>query len=449
MRVRAVAVLLVLFSSLSFLSGGFWTFLHSKDKGRDVYRSLEKFAQVYKLVKQNYVEEPTDEAMVDGAIRGMLQELDPHSVYLKVEDFKQMQADTKGEFGGLGIEISKRDGKLTVVSPIEDTPAFEAGILAGDVISKIEDEPTDSLSVIDAVNRMRGKPGEPINITIQRQGVNEPIQKRIVRAVIKVKSVSHEVKDGFGVIKLRQFVERSSTELKNAISKVKKELGNETEMKGLVLDLRNNPGGLLQQAVEVADLFLEEGLIVYTQGRDEEKIAKSYAGRRGTEPSYPIVVLINGGSASASEIVAGALQDHKRAHVIGTQSFGKGSVQHVVPLDDGSGVKLTVALYYTPNGRQIQGSGITPDERVLGPFDVLEITRERDLPGHIKGENEEKAAKEAEKLKKSLEAEGKAVTTLEEARKLAEKGDPQLDRAIAYLKNQIQLAGNELSGKKP
>jgi len=449
MRSNRVFFIVLALSLSAFFAGGSYTFLLSKDRSQDVYKSLEKFARVYDIVKKNYVKEPGDQGLVDGSIRGMLEELDPHSVYLKKEDFQDMQADTKGEFGGLGIEISKKDGMLTVVSPIEDTPAFKAGIKAGDVISKIETQTTAKMSVMDAVRLMRGKPGTKVSIEIRRQGTPAPLNMTVARAVIQVRSVTYEVKEGFGIIKVRQFLERSSKEVKNALTKIEKETGG--DLKGVVLDLRNNPGGLLQQAIEISDIWLKDGLIVYTQGRDEEKASKYFAMGRGTEPGYPLALLVNGGSASASEIVAGALQDQKRAHIIGTNSFGKGSVQNVIPLDDGSGIKLTVALYYTPNGRQIQGAGIVPDEVVKGAVDADEMTKERDLPGHLVGSDEEKAKAQFELEKKSKaeqaikKAEGKiaaekaadkAVEKAAADQKKKDEADPQLDRALAWLKTQ-------------
>lgn len=444
MMLKKISVSILFFSAVAFLSGGTWTYLLSSDRQREAYRNLQKFTQVYDLVKKNYVKEPGDKELVDGAIAGMLSELDPHSVYLRVEDFQEMQADTRGEFGGLGIEIGKRDGLLTVISPIEDTPAFRAGIKAGDVIVKIEDEMTTKMSLPEAVKLMRGKPGSAIRITVKREGVEALIPFSITRAVIQTQSVKHEVKDGFGVIKVRQFLERTSEELRSSIEDIRKQ----GSIKGLVLDLRNNPGGLLSQAIEVADLFLDDGLIVYTQGRDEEKVARNFAVSKGTEPKYPIAVLINGGSASASEIVAGALQDQGRAHIIGTQSFGKGSVQNVIPLEDGSGVKLTVALYYTPSGRQIQGTGIKPDEFVKGPFDPGDIVREKDLPGHIVGE-EEKKEKElmAAQEKQKKEAAKKKSSTKGALSAEQEPEDAQLLAAIAYLKKQTESAKLEVKEK--
>lgn len=434
MRVNRVFFIVFALSMSAFFTGGTYTFLLSKDRQKDVYKSIEKFTRVYDIVRKQYVKSPDDQLLVDGAIRGMLEELDPHSVYLRREDFEEMQADTRGEFGGLGIEIAKRDGMLTVISPIEDTPAFNAGIKSGDVIAKIEGQSTAKMSVIDAVKLMRGKPGTKVNIEIRRANTPDAINLSITRAVIQVRSVTHEIKDGFGIIKVRQFLERSSKEVKNAITKIQSESGG--SVRGLVLDLRNNPGGLLQQAIEISDIFLKEGLIVYTQGRDEEKVIKNFAMLRGTEPNYPVAVLVNGGSASASEIVAGALQDQKRARVFGTTSFGKGSVQHVIPLEDGSGLKLTVALYYTPAGRQIQGAGIVPDEVIKGPNDPEELPKERDLPGHLVGSEEEIAKQRDEKEKAARKSDSTAAADKKKDEKAAAEEDPQLDRALAWLKSQ-------------
>lgn len=437
MNFKRISLSILLVSFFAFLSGGTWTYLLSEDRGREVLKSLKKFALVYDIVKKNYVTEPDDHELVDGAISGMLQALDPHSVYLSKEDFQEMQSDTRGEFGGLGFEVAKKDGLLTVVAPIEDTPASRAGILAGDIIAKIDDQTTVNMSLIDAVKLMRGKPGTSVKVAIKREGVDELIPFSITRAIIQVQTVKWEAKDGFGVVKIRQFSEKAGPELKKALV----ELKSKNSLKGLIIDLRNNPGGLLNQAVEVCDTFVKEGLIVYTQGREKENVSKSYATAKGTEPNYPLVVLINGGSASASEIVAGCLQDHKRAHLLGTQSFGKGSVQNVIPLDDGSGIKITVALYYTPLGRQIQGAGIVPDEVVRGPNDPAAMLKERDLPNHIVGVDEGKAKQEAEKLKQQRAA--AAAKTKKGAGSLASEvtEDIQLDAALNYLKKQTSRSG--------
>lgn len=428
MKLRLSTFVVFGISFFAFLCGGTWTFIYSKAREKEAYEDLEKFIQVYDLVKKNYVKDPEDEILVDGAIQGMLDDLDPHSVYLSKKDFTEMQADTKGEYGGLGIEISKRDDALTVVAPMEDTPASRAGLQAGDIIVKIEDKPTAKMTIFEAVDLMKGKPGTKVNLTIKRESKNEFIPVTIKRAIIKVKSVRAETKEGFPVIRIRQFAEKTADQLREIIKKFKKD----GPVRGMVLDLRNNPGGLLTQAVEVADIFLPEGMIVYTKGREDDQVAKSFAMSKGTEPNYPIVVLVNGGSASASEIVAGALQDHKRAHIIGTQSFGKGSVQNVIPLGDGSGVKLTVALYYTPSGKQIQGEGIKPNEIVRGPNDPEEMPREKDLPNHIIGQNETPKKEESKSKKKD----GKSEVSKTKPSKADENVDVQLDRAILYLKQQ-------------
>ena len=297
--------------------------------------------------------------LVNGAINGMLNSLDPHSAYLTPDLYKDLQSDTQGRFGGLGIEITVKGGILTVVSPIEDTPAAKAGIKPGDQIFKIEEEFTKDMSLVDAVKKMRGLKGTKINLTIKREGVADLIDVTLVRDIIRVQSVrSRTLEPGYGYIRLAQFQERSDRDMQRALEKLAAEKGG---IKGLVLDLRNNPGGLLTQAVRVSDMFLESGLIVYTEGRIESQKQKYFAQKDGTWMDFPIVVLVNGGSASASEIVAGALQDHKRAVVLGTKTFGKGSVQTILPLDDNSALRLTTARYFTPNGRSIQATGIVPD----------------------------------------------------------------------------------------
>lgn len=431
MRMKRSLILVSVLSLFAFLLGGTWTFLLSESSTREVYDKLRLFAKVYDLVKRQYVEEPKDETLVQGAIRGMLEGLDPHSAYMTKEEFAEMQSDSRGEFGGLGIEISKKNGFLTVITPMEDTPAFQAGIKPNDIIVKINDQTTDKMSIFDAVKLMRGKPGTVVEIWVKREGRDSLIPFKLKRAKINVKSVSSKVVDGFLVIKLKQFMEKSADEVR----KILEEAHKKGEIKGLVLDLRNNPGGLLQQAVEISDLFLEKGLIVYTQGRDKVQTDKKFAVAKGTEPNYPLVVLINGGSASASEIVSGALQDQDppRAHIMGTQSFGKGSVQNVIPLEDGSGIKITIALYYTPKNRQIQGLGITPDE-IVEPLEEAFVggIREKDLPGHIVGVNEKpdvKPAEETSKAKPGKKVDASKLTPLE-------KEDYQLAKAVDYLKRQ-------------
>ena len=351
-------LLLVVGTALGFFLSAHWV-PNVAAVGRQDYESLEAFSNILSIVKKNYVEEVDTKNLVNGAINGMLSSLDPHSAYLTPELYKELQSDTQGRFGGLGIEITVKDGILTVVSPIEDTPAAKAGIKPGDQIFKIEQDFTKDMSLVDAVKRMRGLKGTKINLTIKREGVSDLLDFTLVRDVIRVQSVrSRTLEPGYGYIRLAQFQERSDRDMQKALEKLAAEKNG---IKGLVLDLRNNPGGLLTQAVRVSDMFLDSGLIVYTEGRIEAQRQKYFAQKDGTWLDFPMVVLVNGGSASASEIVAGALQDHKRAVVLGTKTFGKGSVQTILPLDDNSALRLTTARYFTPNGRSIQATGIVPD----------------------------------------------------------------------------------------
>jgi carboxyl-terminal processing protease len=350
------------------------------------YQELQLFTDVLTIVQRSYVEEVSIKDLIYGAIEGMLASLDPHSGFMPPEIYKEMKVDTRGEFGGLGIEISLRDGVLTIISPIEDTPASRAGLLAGDQILKIENEYTKDMEIMEAVQLMRGAPGTKITITVMRPTFEKPQQFTMEREIIKVQSVKAKtLEKGFGYVRLTQFQEHTAEDLSKALTKLHEESGG--TLQGLILDLRNNPGGLLDQAVDVADKFLPEGLIVYTQGREADAQMKFSAKRSGTEPDYPMVLLINGGSASASEIVAGALQDHDRAVVMGTQSFGKGSVQTIIPLSDDSGLRLTTAKYYTPSGASIQARGIVPDIEVLQSEikEVQEVDhfREKDLKNHF------------------------------------------------------------------
>ncbi len=395
------------------------------------YQQLQKFSQVMEMVRRTYVEEIADEKLIDGALSGMLSSLDPHSSYMDKEMYSQMTVDTKGEFGGLGIEISSAEGGIRIVSPIEDTPADRAGVKAGDLIVKINGELARDMSLAEAVKKMRGKPGTEIMLTIFRKSEDAPLEIKIVRAIIKVKSVKSDLlAPGYAYLRITQFQERTDSLLKKQIKELKKRAGG--TLSGVVLDLRNNPGGLLNQAVEVSDLFLESGNIVSTKSRAGKNL--TFDARSGDIlKNLPLIVLINGGSASASEIVAGALQDHHRAVLLGTKSFGKGSVQSVVPLPDGTAIKVTTALYFTPSGRSIQATGIEPDitvEQVLvkkgdekkkkkEPF-----ISERALKGHLaNGNGKEKKKKEKTK------AEGPS-----EAMKVRLPQDTQLQRALDLLK---------------
>ena len=355
------------------------------------YRELRLLTDVLSIVRRSYVEEVPMKDLIYGAVNGMLASLDPHSSFLPPDMYRELEIDTSGKFGGLGIEITLRNNVLTVVSPIEDTPADRAGLEAGDIIFKIEGRFTKDMSIMDAVKLMRGPAGSTVTITIMRDAFDKPRDFTLVREVIKVQSVkARTLEEGFGYVRIAQFQERTDSDLQNALNRLRKE--NNDHLSGLILDLRNNPGGLLDQAVKVSDHFLKEGLIVYTEGREEGSQMRFSARAEGDEPGYPMVVLINNGSASASEIVAGALQDNGRAVVLGTQSFGKGSVQTIIPLSDESGLRLTTARYFTPRGTSIQAKGITPDI-VVKPveFKVVDedsVFREKDLLNHFETEGE-------------------------------------------------------------
>ena len=326
----------------------------------DTYKELQTFANVLAIVQKNYVEPVSTKDLINGAITGMLASLDPHSAYLTPDLYRDLEVETRGSFGGLGIEITVKDDTLTVVSPIEGTPAYKAGLQSGDQIIKIDSDFTKGMTLTDAVKRMRGPKGSKIRLTIHREGIPDLFTVTVVRDVIKIDSVKAKpLKDGYAYLRIATFQDGTNDDVDKALDKFDKE--NHGQIKGLVLDLRDNPGGLLNQAVSVSDDFLDGGLIVYTQGRDPSQQQKFFAHKKHDFDDYPMVVLVNGGSASASEIVAGALQDQRRAIVVGTQTFGKGSVQTILPLDDDSALRLTTARYYTPNGRSIQAVGITPD----------------------------------------------------------------------------------------
>jgi carboxyl-terminal processing protease len=393
--IAASAILLSVFSFNAYRS--------ATAAGTD-YESIELFTDVLAIVKKSYVEDVDTKKLIYGAINGMLASLDPHSSFMPPETYKELKIDTKGEFGGLGIEISIKDGMLTVISPIEDTPAYRAGIKSGDQILKIDDRFTKDLSIMDAVKRMRGTKGSKVVLTIMREGFERPKEFPLIRDIIQVKSVKFKMlDDGYGYVRVAQFQEKTADDLQRALKSL-----NETakgKLSGLILDLRNDPGGLLDQAVKVSEMFLDESkLIVYTEGREKDAQMR-FSSRKGEkQPNYPIVVLINSGSASASEIVAGALQDHKRAVVMGVQSFGKGSVQTIIPLSDNSGLRLTTARYFTPSGRSIQAKGITPDivvERLeLASTEKKESMhlREKDLENHFENDKSGKPAETSETL---------------------------------------------------
>ncbi len=451
------------------LMAGLMVSLHfaaSADKNTEVplpVEELRAFSNVFGRIKSDYVEPVSDKDLITSAINGMLSGLDPHSAYLDADSFKELQVGTQGEFGGLGIEVGMEDGLVKVISPIEDTPAFKAGVKAGDLIIKLDDKLVKGLTLGDAVKLMRGKPGSTIMLTIVRKSEPKPLQISVTRAIIKVKSVKSKlVEPGYAFVRITQFQEHTGENLAAALSNLQKK--NKGALQGLVLDLRNDPGGLLTGAVAVSAAFLpKDALVVYTEGRSADArmhlTASPVNYLRGSNRNdylknlpenfkkVPMVVLINGGSASASEIVAGALQDHKRAVLMGTQSFGKGSVQTILPLSNNTAIKLTTARYYTPNGRSIQAKGIVPDIVVEDPatasFDETFRLREADLDKHLKnGQGEdngksEKTAKPSRTHSKAMDNDDKKI----EIAAFGSKNDYQLNQALNLLKGMSILSG--------
>ncbi len=397
---------------------------------RSTYKSLKTFNEVLDMVEKNYVEEVTLQELIRGAISGMMKSLDPHSTFMTAEEYKDLEVETKGSFGGIGIEITILKDVLTVVSPIEDTPAFQAGIKPGDQIIKINGESTKDITIQEAVKKLRGPKDTKVTITIIRENLAKPRDIVLTRAIIKIASVkSRPMDDGIGYIRVASFQERTGDDLRKAIKEMQPK-GN--PLRGIILDLRNNPGGLLNQSIEVSDVFLKSGTIVSTRGRNKAMDTSASAKNDGDEPVCPIVVLVNEGSASASEIVAGALQDNGRAIILGTQTFGKGSVQTLIPLEDGAAMKLTTAKYYTPNGRSIQAEGITPDitlkyirpaEEANGEGD-RDPLREKDLKGHIKSPKEN-----------GPQTEEPAAPTRKDAEDVAFAQDNQIKAAADILKS--------------
>ncbi len=368
---------------------------------------LRNFSDIYSRIKSDYVEDVDDKTLLEYAIRGMLSGLDPHSTYLDADEYQELRIGTSGHFGGLGIQVGMEDGFVKVISPIDDTPAYKAGLKAGDLIIRLDEQSVKGLTLNDAVKIMRGKPGTDIKLTVVREGADKPLEFTVTRDIIKVKSVkSRMLEPGFAYVRISNFQSKTARDLLDAINKLKEE--NEGELRGLVLDLRNNPGGVLNAAADVADLFIHKGKLVYTEGRVDNAHFEFNAKPGDILDGAPIVVLINGGSASASEIVAGALQDHRRAIVMGSKSFGKGSVQTIQELRSGGAVKITTARYFTPKGRSIQGDGIVPDI-ILDKFKLTEADtntisiKESDLKGSISNPNKSKEEIEASKKQKLKE----------------------------------------------
>ena len=363
------------------------------------YEKLKIFARVMAIIDNNYVDKVNNVKLIDNAIKGMVSSLDPHSSYMTKDEYKELKVVTTGKFGGLGIEITLKDGVLTVVAPIEDTPAYKAGLKSKDMIIKINGKSTLGMSLQDAVKILRGKPGTKVTLTILRKKQAKPFDVTITRAIIHVKSVKYKKIGNIGYLRIAQFQQGTTQEVKNALNKLK-------NIKGLVIDLRNNPGGLLQEAIGVSDLFVKQGVIVSIRGRNKDDTQYFYANDDGNEPAYPIVVLINSGTASAAEIVSGCLKDDKRAIIMGVRSFGKGSVQSIIPLSDGSALRLTTAKYYTPSGRSIQAIGIEPDVVVKQAKLTEEANtytlREQDLAHHLIGPKSSKAEYSKQDIEKML-----------------------------------------------
>ncbi|MFV1992864.1 MAG: S41 family peptidase [Acidiferrobacterales bacterium] len=407
-----------------------------KDQDKEVLAplpltELRTLTEVFNRIKTDYVEEVTDKKIINDAISGMLSKLDPHSAYLDKTSYREMRIGTEGQFGGLGIEVTMENGFVKVVSPIEDTPAARAGLKPGDLIVKLNEKPVKGMTLSDAVKIMRGKVGSKIHLLVVREGLNKPKEFTLTRAVIKIKSVKYRLLEpGYGYIRVTQFQANSPKNMISAIAKVKAE--NRGKLKGMILDLRNNPGGVLPAAVAISDAFITSGLIVYTEGRSADAKLKYSATPSDILDGIPLVVLVNGGSASASEIVAGALQDHKRAVILGTKTFGKGSVQTILPMSGGTALKLTTARYYTPKGRSIQAKGIVPDiiveEAKVTKANNGTRVREQDLTRHL--ENEKKGKDAAKKSKKKKDQKKDDAT------------DYQLNEALNLLKGITIFAGN-------
>jgi len=389
---RASLVLVGALMGATAMSVIYTAVIPAQAAGGSTYKELSIFGDVFERVRAQYVTPPDEEKLVENAINGMLTSLDPHSSYMNSKDAEDMRSQTKGEFGGLGIEVTMENEMVKVITPIDDTPAARAGVLAGDFISEIEGQPVRGLKLEDAVEKMRGAVNTPIKLTVLRQGADKPIEITVVRDIIAVRAVKSRVEGDVGYLRVISFTEKTFDDLQKAIEKIKKDVPAD-KLKGYVLDLRLNPGGLLDQAINVSDAFLDRGEVVSTRGRNADETRRFNATPGDLTDGKPVIVLVNGGSASASEIVAGALQDLHRATVVGTRSFGKGSVQTIIPLGENGALRLTTALYYTPSGKSIQGTGIQPDIKVDQPLPPelqgrVRAEGESSLPGHITGQSE-------------------------------------------------------------
>ena len=426
-KFKSFWLLLLVVFLLGYLAGGQGLNFVSAVTDKN-YENLKLFSDVLYYIQKDYVEKTKVDQLVEGAIKGMLVTLDPHSSYMSPDVYREMQVETKGKFGGLGMEISIKDGILTVVAPIEDTPAYEAGLKPGDQIVKIEGESTKTLNIFEAVKKLRGKEGTKVTISIMREGFAKPKDFTLTRATIQMKSIKHKIlNERIGYIRVIQFQQQTSEDFQEALSDIEKKV---PRLQGLIIDLRNNPGGLLEEAVKISDEFLDSGMIVYTEGRLEAQRMEFQAKENGNKHDYPIIILVNAGTASGSEIVAGALQDHGRALILGTTTFGKGSVQTVIPLENEGGLRLTTAKYFTPKGRSIHSKGIEPDiivedyiEEEITSAKKRPVIREKDLEDfyrHFKPQdNSEKAPAETEEKTEEQE----------------EANDPSLNRAVDLLKS--------------
>lgn len=418
----------------------------SKIANDDKYRALETLAKGIHYLESMYVDESRvqESTLVQNAIKGMVDQLDPHTVLMLPKAYEQLTIDTQGKFGGVGIIVSQEKGKLIIVSPIEDTPAAKAGLKSGDEIIEIDNKVVTNVKNDDAINRMRGEPGSKLIMKIRRQGVTEPIRVELIREIIKVRSVrGQQLGPGYQYVRISSFQEGTGEELANML----KAAQTESKIKGVILDLRDNPGGLLDQAVHVSDLFIESGLIVSTLGRDKNRVEREFARKRGTHSGFPVVVLVNGGSASASEIVAGALQDHERAVVMGTTTFGKGSVQTILPLPDGSALKLTIARYYTPKDRSIQAKGIKPDI-------IVEAEEPKQKAAQSKNEKSQTPKKESD-LERHIESEDlsdlahtQGITDIIARWPEALQSDHQLKTAFSYINSYAKMNRGSRDGNQ-
>jgi carboxyl-terminal processing protease len=435
----SLAILLAAVFFVGFLAGAQGDKVVKNAEGQEAYEYLKTYSDVIDIVKKNYVDNVKERDLIYAAIKGMVESLDPHSSFLTPEMYKDMQTETKGQFGGIGIEITVKDGFPTVITAIEDTPAFKAGLKSADVIVKIDSKPTKNMSLVDVVKLIRGQKGKTVTLTVMRQGFSLPKDFQVTREVIMVKSIKYRmIDDRYGYIRLTQFQERTAKDLDNAIRELQKTAKG--GLKGILLDLRNNPGGLLDQAVDVSDKFISDGLITYIEGRKPEQKAKFPAHKRSDDYIGPLVVLVNEGSASGSEIVAGALQDSKRAVIVGMKTFGKGSVQTIMPLGDGSAVRLTTARYYTPSGRSIQADGINPDIVIENDYtkrkgEKFTAVKEKDLDKHLEG---------AKKIEESKPEESKPEdpeTSLNPDPAKADGDDLQLTMGLQILKSWDALRG--------